>query len=79
VTPHDLDDRLGVRTDVLELDVALPDDLAAETLQTAAWSLAAVTSVLRPLLQRGSSVVALCFDTTGQVLHVDGGAHVVGT
>ena len=97
--------RLGVTSDVLELDVTLPGDLAglepavrdagwdrvdglvhaiaylpeadrsagfaalpwssvAETLQTAAWSLAAVTAAVRPLLRPGSSVVALSFDTS---------------
>lgn len=96
--------RLGVESDVLELDVTLPDDLAglekavrdagwdrvdgvlhaiaylpeadrsggfaslawegvAETFQTAAWSLPALATAVRPLLVRGSSVVALSFDT----------------
>ncbi len=97
--------RLGVTTDVLELDVTLPADLAgleaavraagwdrvdgvvhaiaylpeadrsggfaalpwsavAETFQTAAWSLAAVTGALRPLLPAGAAVVALSADTS---------------
>ncbi len=97
--------RIGVHTDVLELDVTLPDDLAGleaavraagwdrvdgvlhaiaylpsadrsggfaaqpwevvgETLQTAAWSLAALVHAVRPLLVRGSSVVGLDMDAT---------------
>jgi enoyl ACP reductase len=97
--------RLGIDSDVLELDVTLPEDLAgleqavraagwdrvdgvlhaiaylpeadrsggfaglpwsaaAETFQTAAWSLAALTSAVHPLLHRGSSVVTLSFDTS---------------
>jgi meromycolic acid enoyl-[acyl-carrier-protein] reductase len=97
--------RLGVEAAVLELDVELPDDLAAlpgaardagwdgvdgllhaiaylpegdrsagfaatpwelaaPTLQTAAWSLAAVTSAARPLLRRGASVVGLTMDAS---------------
>jgi enoyl-[acyl-carrier protein] reductase I len=95
--------RLGVHTEVLELDVTLPHDLArltqavrdagwdrvdgvlhaiaylpeversgsfaaapwevvAPTLQTGAWSLAALVHALRPLLVRGSSIVGLDFD-----------------
>jgi enoyl ACP reductase len=95
--------RLGVPSEVLELDVTLPDDLAglegrvraagwdrvdgvlhaiaylppgdrsggfaaapwelvAPTLQTAAWSLAALVHAVRPLLVRGSSVVGLDLD-----------------
>jgi enoyl ACP reductase len=95
--------RLGIDAPVLELDVELPDDLAAlpdavheagwdrvdgvvhaiaylpeadrsagftaapwdvvaPTLQTAAWSLAAVVQATRPLLLRGSSVVGLTLD-----------------
>lgn len=95
--------RLGVDTDVLTLDVTVPQDLAgleqavrdagwdrvdgvlhavaylpeadrsggfagspwdvvAPTLQTGAWSLAALVHALRPLLGPGSSVVGLDFD-----------------
>jgi enoyl ACP reductase len=97
--------RLGVDTEVLELDVTLPEDLDGlaaavrgagwdhidglvhavaylpeadrsggftslpwpvvwQTLQTAAWSLAAVTGSVRPLLVRGSSVLGLTFDSS---------------
>lgn len=42
---------------------SLPWSAVAETFQTAAWSLAAVTSAVRPLLPRGASVVALSMDT----------------
>jgi enoyl ACP reductase len=96
--------RLGVESDVLELDVTLPEDLVelapavraagwdrldglvhavaylpeadrsggfaalpwpvvGQTLQTAAWSLAAVTGAVRPLLARGSCVLGLTFDS----------------
>jgi enoyl-[acyl-carrier protein] reductase I len=41
---------------------AAPWDVVAPTLQTAAWSLAAVTHAARPLLRRGSSVVGLTLD-----------------
>jgi len=95
--------RLGIDADVLELDVTLPDDLAAleravrdagwdrvdgvlhavaylpegdrsggfaavpwdvvaPTLQTGAWSLAALVHAVRPLLPRGASVVGLGMD-----------------
>lgn len=37
-------------------------DAVAETFQTTAWSLAAVTNALRPLLARGASVVGLDLD-----------------
>ena len=40
-----------------------PWSAVADTFQTAAWSLSAVTTAVRPLLVRGSSVVALSFDT----------------
>ena len=97
--------RLDVHSDVLALDVTLPEDLAgleqavraagwdrvdgvlhaiaylpdppvqhgfasaswdsvAPTLQTGAWSLAALVGVLRPLLVHGSSVVALDLDAS---------------
>ena len=42
---------------------SLPWSVVAETLQTAAWSLAAVTGAVRPLLVRGSSVLGLTFDS----------------
>jgi enoyl ACP reductase len=35
-----------------------------QTLQTAAWSLAAVTGAVRPLLVRGSTVLGLTFDSS---------------
>ena len=95
--------RLDVHSDVLELDVTLPEDLAgleqavrdagwdridgvlhaiaylppadrssgfaaapwdvvAPTLQTGAWSLAALAHAVRPLLGRGSAEVGLDFD-----------------
>ena len=41
---------------------AAPWDLVAPTLQTGAWSLAALVHALRPLLVRGSSVVGLDLD-----------------
>lgn len=41
---------------------AAPWDVVAPTVQTAAWSLAAVTAAARPLLRRGSSVVGLTQD-----------------
>ena len=41
---------------------AAPWDLVAPTLQTGAWSLAALVHALRPLLVRGSSVVGLSMD-----------------
>jgi enoyl-[acyl-carrier protein] reductase I len=41
---------------------AAPWDLVAPTLQTGAWSLAAIVHALRPLLVRGSSVVGLDLD-----------------
>ena len=41
---------------------ATPWDVVAQTLQTGAWSLAAVVQALRPLLPRGASVVALDLD-----------------
>jgi len=97
--------RIGVTSDVLELDVTLPEDLAgleqavrdagwervdgvlhaiaylpepdrpggfasapwdvvAPTVQTGAWSLAALVHALRPLLVRGSSVVGLDLDAS---------------
>ena len=43
---------------------SLPWSAVAETFQTAAWSLAALTAAVRPLLGRGSSVVGLSFDTS---------------
>ena len=43
---------------------ATPWPVVAETLQTAAWSLAALVTALRPLLGRGSSVLGLSFDTS---------------
>ncbi len=43
---------------------AQPWTVVGETLQTSAWSLAAVTSALRPLLPRGASVVALGMDAS---------------
>ena len=42
---------------------SMPWGAVAEVFQTAAWSLSAVTTAVRPLLVRGSSVVALSFDT----------------
>ena len=41
---------------------AAPWDVVAPTLQSAAWSLAAVVHAARPLLVRGSSVVGLTLD-----------------
>ncbi len=41
---------------------ATPWSAVGETFQTAAWSLAALTSAVRPLLSRGSSVVGLELD-----------------
>jgi enoyl ACP reductase len=41
---------------------AAPWDVVAPTVQTAAWSLAAVTSAARPLLRSGASVVGLTLD-----------------
>ena len=41
---------------------ATPWEVAAPTLQTGAWSLAALVQALRPLLSRGSSVVGLDLD-----------------
>jgi enoyl-[acyl-carrier protein] reductase I len=41
---------------------AAPWDVVAPTLQTGAWSLAALAHALRPLLVRGSSVVGLDMD-----------------
>ena len=43
---------------------AAPWDVVAPTVQTAAWSLAAVVSAARPLLGRGSSVVGLTLDAS---------------
>lgn len=43
---------------------SLPWTAVAETFQTAAWSLAALTAALRPLMPAGSSVVALSSDTS---------------
>jgi len=43
---------------------ALPWSTVADTLQTAAWSLPAVTGALRPLLGPGAAVVALSFDSS---------------
>ena len=43
---------------------AAPWDVVAPTLQTAAWSLAALVHALRPLLVPGSSVVGLDFDAS---------------
>ncbi len=42
---------------------SLPWPVVAETLQTAAWSLAAVAGAVRPLLSRGSCVLGLTFDS----------------
>ncbi|MGI8535885.1 MAG: enoyl-ACP reductase FabI [Mycobacteriales bacterium] len=41
---------------------SVPWDVVAPTLQTGAWSLAALVHALRPLLVRGSSIVGLDFD-----------------
>ena len=43
---------------------AQPWPVVAETVQTAAWSLAAVAHALRPLLPRGASVVGLDMDAS---------------
>ena len=43
---------------------AQPWAVVAETVQTSAWSLAAVTHALRPLLPRGASVVGLDMDAS---------------
>ena len=43
---------------------AQPWDVVAETLQTGAWSLAALVHAVRPLLVRGSSVVGLDLDAS---------------
>jgi len=43
---------------------ATPWDVVAQTLQTGAWSLAAVVGALRPLLARGAAVVALDLDAS---------------
>ena len=43
---------------------SLPWPVVGQTLQTAAWSLAAVTAAVRPLLVRGSSVLGLTFDSS---------------
>ncbi|HVM26622.1 MAG TPA: SDR family oxidoreductase [Mycobacteriales bacterium] len=43
---------------------AAPWKVVAPTLQTAAWSLAAVTNAARPMLTRGASVVGLTLDPT---------------
>lgn len=43
---------------------AQPWDVVGETLQTGAWSLAALVAAVRPLLVRGSSVVGLDLDAS---------------
>ena len=43
---------------------ALPWPVVAPTLQTTAWSLAAVAGAVRPLLRRGSRVLGLTFDSS---------------